>query len=168
VGRFEELAMTQAYAIWGEKRARTPYHYVQCGLDDVFLLNGYTRHRTPYGAGVSIEDVEGLHNVIAQHICLSKASLSGKEFRFLRKLMDLTQVEVAVNLGYDVQSVARWEKGKAEVNGAADRLLRILFLGSQSVDMEPAELIKIIATLDAKIKDRQVFEETEAGWKAAA
>jgi DNA-binding transcriptional regulator YiaG len=160
--------MAHAYALEGRKAAKRSYHYTQCGLDDVFLLNGYKKHRTPYGSGISIENVEGLHDAIARHMCLSKAALSGKELRFLRKLMDLTQSEVATNLGYDVQSVARWEKGKAEVNGAADRLLRILYLGSRSVAVEPAELIKIIARLDSKITDRQVFEETKKGWKAAA
>jgi DNA-binding transcriptional regulator YiaG len=160
--------MTQAYAIRGRAKAPEPYHYPQCGLDDVFLLNGYARHQTPYGDGVTVENVEGLHEAIAQHLCLNKAFLNGKEFRFLRKLLDLTQAELGVALGCDVQSVARWEKGKTDINGAADKLLRLLYLTSREGKVDAAELIKSISALDAKITDRQVFEDTPEGWKAAA
>lgn len=160
--------MTQHYAVKGRRLASKPYHYEQCGLDDVYLLNGYKRHKTPYGSGVTIENVEVLHETIAQTLCLTKAFLNGKEFRFLRKLMDLTQAEVAVYVGCDVQSVARWEKGKAEVNAAADKLLRLLYLGSRSIRTDAAELIKKIAALDTKVVDRQVFEESKGGWKQAA
>jgi DNA-binding transcriptional regulator YiaG len=151
----------------GRTKASEPYHYTQCGLDDVYLLNGYKRHQTVYGSGVTVENVEELHETIAEHLCLNKALLNGKEFRFLRKLLDLTQAEVAVRLGCDVQSVARWEKGKTEINGAADKLLRILYLASQCAGIDAAALIKQIAALDAKITDRQVFEDTPEGWKAA-
>lgn len=160
--------MTQAYAVLGRKKASEPYHYPQCGLDDVYLLNGYKRHQTVYGSGITVENVEGLHEAIAEHLCLNKALLNGKEFRFLRKLLDLTQAEVAVFLGCDVQSVARWEKGKSEINGAADKLMRILYLGSRCSGIDAAEIIKKVAALDTKITDRQVFEDTPEGWKAAA
>jgi len=39
------------------------YHYRECGLDNVWLLNGYELHDTPYGKGVSFVDVEGLRDV---------------------------------------------------------------------------------------------------------
>lgn len=158
--------MTQ-YALRGRKMAPEPYHYTQCGLDDVYLLNGYKRHKTPYGEGVAIENVQDLHEAIARHLCLNKAFLNGKEFRFLRKLMDLTQAEVAVYLGCDVQSVARWEKGQTEINGAADKLLRVLYAGSRHFNIEAADLVKKLAELDTRMSDRQLFEETEEGWKAA-
>jgi len=160
--------MTQHYAVRGRKKASEAYHYTQCGLDDVFLLNGYKRHQTPYGSGITVENVEGLHEAIAAHLCRNKAFLSGKEFRFVRKLLDLTQAELAVFLGCDAQSIARWEKGKTEINGAADKLVRVLYLASRLGVMDAAELIRKISALDAKITDRQVFEDTPEGWKAAA
>jgi hypothetical protein len=42
-----------------------PYHYTECGLDDVFLLNGYERVKTEYGTGISIpdEDAENIATV---------------------------------------------------------------------------------------------------------
>ena len=160
--------MTQSYAIKGKKIASEPYHYTQCGLDDVYLMNGYTRQETPYGGGFTVERAEQLQHAIAENLCLNKAFLNGKEFRFLRKLMDLTQAEIAVNFGCEVQAVARWEKGKSDINGAADRLIRVIYLGCREAGVQPADLIKRISGLDVKQDVEQVFEETESGWKTAA
>jgi len=41
------------------------YHYTLCGLDNVWLENGYQVRETSYGQGISVHDVEGLHEVIA-------------------------------------------------------------------------------------------------------
>jgi putative transcriptional regulator len=155
------------YAIRGKRKAADPYHYTECGLDDVYLLNGYKRHQTPYGDGVAVENAAGLHKAIAEYICFNKATLNGKEIRFLRKLLDLTQAELAVWLACDQQSVARWEKGKTEVNGAADRLMRTLYL-AHCGGVDVPKLINTVAALDAKIEERQVFEFTSEEWKAAA
>jgi putative transcriptional regulator len=32
------------------------YHYTECGLDNVYLENGFTVHKTAYGRGVSISE----------------------------------------------------------------------------------------------------------------
>ena len=58
-------------------------------------------------------------------------------------------------------------EGQTELNGAADRLLRLLYVGSTRANVSPEEVVKRIAELDAK-EGRQVFEETKDGWKAAA
>ena len=42
-----------------------PHHYVNSGLDYVYLANGFTVHDTPYGSGVAIENADGLHHAIA-------------------------------------------------------------------------------------------------------
>ncbi len=160
--------MTQ-YAIKGRRKAAKPYHYTECGLDDVYLLNGYKRHQTPYGDGVTVDNADGLYKAIAEYICFNKATLNGKEIRFLRKLLDLTQAELAVWLACDQQTVARWEKGRTTIPGPADRLMRTLYL-AHCGGVDVPELIKTVAALDTKIDERQVFEfaPTEQEWKAAA
>ena len=67
------------------------YHYTECGLDDVYLLNGFQFHETPYGPGVSIHDVDGLHRAIVLSLCESQRSLTGNEVRFIRKQLEQTQ-----------------------------------------------------------------------------
>jgi len=158
----------KSYILRGKELATKPYHYTQCGLDDVYLMNGYHVHETPYGNGVSVEKADELQHAIAMSLCENKAFLSGTEFRFLRKLMNLTQAEVASYFLCNVQAVARWEKGKTELNGAADRLLRLLYIGSRRANVSPEEVIKALAELDAKADSQQIFEETADGWKTAA
>ena len=64
------------------------YHYRECGLPNVYLVNGYREIKTPEGSGIAIEDVEGLHMAIARDIVDTKPILSGPEVRFIRKFLD--------------------------------------------------------------------------------
>jgi putative transcriptional regulator len=112
----------------GEEEPRQPYHYTECGLDAVFLINGYEVHETPYGRGVSVKDVDGLHKAIGCWIANGKKALDGKEVRFLRKEMDLAQSEVGDILSVSVQTVARWEKGQCDMPGPAEIMLRVIYL----------------------------------------
>jgi hypothetical protein len=41
------------------------YHYIESGLPNVYLENGYREVKTAYGKSVVIHDVEGLHFAIA-------------------------------------------------------------------------------------------------------
>ena len=61
------------------------YHYVQCGLNNVWLRSGFELQDTPYGKAVSIQNVEGLHEAIAKVLTEKPEQLSGDELRFLRR-----------------------------------------------------------------------------------
>ena len=67
------------------------YHYTESGLDNVWLLGGVARHETPYGPGVAIDDVDGLNAAIAAWIVERKSYWHGRELKFLRKRLDLSQ-----------------------------------------------------------------------------
>lgn len=102
------------------------YQYIGCGLDNVWLTDGYQVKQTPYGTSVSVENVEGLHNAIGQYLVDSKPALSGKEFRFLRSELEMSQKSFGDLLGVTDQAVARWEKlDKVETYG--DRWMRVLY-----------------------------------------
>ncbi|MBS0522250.1 MAG: transcriptional regulator [Proteobacteria bacterium] len=103
---------------------RKMLHYPECGLDNVYLVNGYRVRRTPYGEAVSIEDVDGLYASIARSLVEKAGALNGKEFRFLRKHLGFSQSRLGEWLGYDEQTVSRWEREKSDIPPAADRLLR--------------------------------------------
>lgn len=92
----------------------TKYKYTMSGLDNVYLLNGYTITHTPYGDAVSIVDVDGLHKMIAQALINKAQRLLPAEFRFLRKEMKMTQGLLAEIFGVTSQTVARIEKGETK------------------------------------------------------
>ena len=102
------------------------HYYTESGLDNVWLDGGVKHYETAYGPEVSIDDVDGLDAVIANWIVERKSHWSGRELRFLRKRLDLSQKGLADLLGYSDQQVRRWEKEEAEMPNPASRLMRLL------------------------------------------
>jgi DNA-binding transcriptional regulator YiaG len=148
----------------GEKLAEKPYLYKQCGLDNVYLLNGFSVHETPDGKAIAVQDVEGLHRAIAMHLCLNKANLIGKEFKFLRKLLDKTQADIATLFKCDSQTVARWEKEKSAINGPAEQMIRLLYLNEVH---NIRKLVTELAELDEKEQKGMNFRK-DGDWLEAA
>jgi putative transcriptional regulator len=109
--------------------ANMAYHYTECGLDNVYLENGFTLHKTAYGRGLSIDDTDGLHREIGRWLIGLPKPLNGAELRFLRIELDMTQKDLAAVLGTTEQTLRLWEKHRAKPvpSGAADRLLRAFY-----------------------------------------
>lgn len=140
------------------------FRYTGCGLRSVYLLNGYKERKTLYGKAVSVEDVEGLHKAIGTYLVSGKAELTGSEFRFLRKEMDMTQTRFGNFFDRQGQTVAIWEK-KSTVPKYADFFIRFLYqekIIRQSVKI--SEAIDHLNDLDRKRSLKIVFEETSDGW----
>lgn len=100
------------------------YHYTECGLDNVYLTNGFTIS----GKNVSIKNIEGLNNAIGLSLVNEKKDLNGKEFRFLRHELLMSQNTLGRLLGVGVQSINRWENRKTEIPKSAENLLRLLYI----------------------------------------
>ena len=112
-----------------EELLATPYHYAESGLDNIFLLNGVSERQTDYGLMVHIEDINGLHSAIGLHIIEKQEPMSGSEFRFLRKQMGLTQVDLANDFGVTDQTIANYEKDKGKGKSSPiEELMRLHYL----------------------------------------
>jgi len=142
------------------------YHYTDCGLDNVYLANGFTEVETPYGKGISIHDTEGLHRAIGLSLVDTPKDLNGAEFRFLRMEMELTQRRLAEMLGADEQAVRRWERDRTKaIQGPADRLMRLIYTEYVGGDGSFREIIDRLAELD-EIEDQQItMKDTAKGWE---
>jgi len=159
-----------------EAPADLPYHYQECGLDNVYLMNGYTIEEVDGEEFVSINSVDELWKAIGLNLVTNKKLLSHKEIRFLRGQMDKTQAEVASFLRVDDQTVARWEKGKVTLSGTADVAFRMLFLMADVAQPQGAEIlvswmdtIKKLIEKDAPVSDNVIFEQNESDhrWERA-
>ncbi len=128
------------------------YHYLECGLDDVYLVNGFERFETPRGASVAIREIDTLHRVIGEHLCRDKKGLNGKEFRFLRREMLMSQSMLANLFDVKEQTVHRWETGKSPVPRATERLIRLMYMNKVS---NVRDRLKKIADLEDEIDHRQ-------------
>jgi DNA-binding transcriptional regulator YiaG len=160
------------FFIKGRAPSTEPLHYRQCGLDNVFLLNGFDRETMDGEEHITIHSLDGLWKAIGLHIVLRQKTLAPQEVRFLRQQMDLTQAELAKMLRVTDQTVARWEKGDTAVNGTADFALRTAFLLSPTSQPEGKkileELLQHIQQLTDTDEDRAaktVFARKGRQWK---
>ncbi len=112
----------------GEELCKEPLHYTDCGLDNIYLKNGFSWENDEEDRYLTVSDIDGLHRAIGLHIVLARKAPSGKEMRFLRNELSMSQADLARTLGVSDQSVARWEKGQSEANGAAVLGLRFIYL----------------------------------------
>ena len=147
------------------------YHYLGSGLPNVYLKNGYEITKSPYGEGVVIHDLEGLHNALGEMLVASPVRLGGYELKFLRTELELSQATLANLLGCDEQSIARWEKGKSkQVNAPAEKLLRRLYQESKMGDKKLAPLLKTLqkweSTPPPAAPQKIVASERSDNWSA--
>jgi DNA-binding transcriptional regulator YiaG len=130
-----------------------PLHYKACGLDYIYLANGFTREMMDGEEYVSIEDLDGLWKAIGLYLITTRKELAPREIRFLRDHMDMTQAELGKRLRVSDQTVARWEKGETNNLGPADLMLRVFFLASEVAQPEGKEILEKVDQLFDTIID---------------
>lgn len=145
-------------------------HYTPCGLDNIYLLNGYTKLEFDGEAATSIHDIEGLHNVIGTAICNLRRPLKGAEFRFLRIELDMSQKAVGVLFNKSDQAVAKWEKGEIALPRSVDVLFRNVFMEHIGDNPKVSEMIDQINNLDRRQQEKELCfqSDSERGWFSAA
>lgn len=141
------------------------YHYTESGLDNIYLENGYRKHKTPYGEGVSILNTEGLHKAIGQTLISVQKPLNGAELRFLRLEMETTQKDLAALLGTTEQTLRLWEKNrKKSLPGSPDRLLRALYSDYIGGKGSMRRMLKRLTDIRERQRVSSCFRETSTGW----
>lgn len=141
------------------------YHYTECGLDNVWLANGFTKKKTAYGEAVSISDADDLHKLLADQLINKPARLTGKEFRFLRVMLKLSQAAVAKMQGVSEQNVSLWER-HGKVPKANDNLMRIIYMAHESNSHSLRAVCDRITTVERLVHQRIVAKSTGKAWSS--
>ena len=143
------------------------YHYTECGLENIYLLNGFNIDED---GSLMIENIDDLHKAIANHVIRSQGLLNGSEIRFIRHYLDLSQKRLAELLGKDSQSVLRWENGKTNITPTADRLLRAMLSDYVNDAIHFTEFLATIADLYEQLDDivSKPYELHDGKWGTAA
>jgi putative transcriptional regulator len=143
----------------------TPFHYRACGLDEIYLINGFTIEETPYGRSVAIHDADALHAVIARHVVLGAARLRGQEVRFLRAMLDLSQRGLGRLLEVTRDAVAKWESEPCKgIPGPADRALRLIYALRSGDQALATEICAGLGKGGPARHGDNVFEDSDDGW----
>ncbi len=145
------------------------YHYTSCGLDYIWLKNGFTLKQTAHGEAVSIHQLEELHKVIGLHLINNEGYLSGMEIRYLRKELDMPQVQLATILGVSENTIRGWENDRQKISGPADRVLRLIYREHVEGNKKVRDMIERISQLNREARKARIeIEETDSGWRTAA
>lgn len=143
------------------------YHYTDCGLPNVWLKNGYNVSQTAYGEAVAIDGADDLHNMLAIHLTGKTGRLSGKEFRFLRVLLCLSQQGFASMQGVSEQSVSLWER-TGKLPKPADATIRMLVLEKLDGDGKMSKIIDRINTVERILNQQIVATERRRKWRTVS
>lgn len=140
------------------------YHYTACGLDYVYLINGYHVHETPYGSGVSIDNVDELHRAIADCIITGQQRIRGGELRFLRSMMDISQTRMGQILGLKRSRIAQIEgEPTAPLTSTADNLLRYRYAAFMKEHSVLRDLCDLLDEMEDSLEQKNVVMENEGG-----
>ncbi len=145
------------------------YHYTECGLDNVWLCNGFTLDEDQYGEWVSIDNVDGLHKAIGMAIVSKQGPLNGQEIRFLRIEMDFSQGFLADLVGVSESTYRNWEHDRPAITGPGDRIIRHLYLEYSNEIGSLRKQCEELSQLNHEIHSIELeLEETDQGWSIAA
>ena len=142
------------------------YQYKQSGLDNVWLVDGYQIVNTPYGEAVQFEDATSLDLAIANALINQTEPLTGKEFRFLRQQIGMSQSDVASFMHVDPQSVAKRKKGQVSLPFANEAVMRFIYSSYQEKDAKIYPMLETMKAID-KAKNSRLelsFDKQRTHW----
>ena len=102
------------------------YHYIECGLSNVFIEGMTTVSDHAGEKTVTIPAIGLLHQVIAEGIVTLPSKMNGKELRFLRTEMGMTQAMLAEVLKVTSLTISRWEREETSIDDAGEMLVRLM------------------------------------------
>jgi DNA-binding transcriptional regulator YiaG len=137
----------------------TVLHYMQCGLDNVWLENGYDLKATPYGKAVAVHDVDGLHGLPAAQLVQYPGPLTGKEFKFLSSWLGMTQEALAGLMGVTEGALSLWER-KDAVPSLNEKMLRLTVLKTNG-NVPVREAIERVNTVPKWVNEKFVVREQD-------
>jgi DNA-binding transcriptional regulator YiaG len=145
------------------------YHYIESGLSNIYLKNGFTVEHIDGEEYTSIDDMNGLHRAIGQAVVDSRKPLTNEEFKFLRIEMNISQKMLGTRFGVDEQTIARYEKGKTKIPRTTDAALRTLYMESQEKNNPVSYFLDLLADTEAEEAAKEIrLEEIEDHWEVAA
>lgn len=130
-----------------EATIKSPYHFVDSGLPNVYLV-GIT-YWVCKECGKQAAEIPALNDLmvkIARLVVEQEAPLSGKEIRFLRKRLAKRSTEFAKIIGVTPEQISRWENDNNPPSESADKLIRVFYC---LLSGDPALRDKVMTHVDA-------------------
>lgn len=104
------------------------YRYDITGLDNVMLVGLDLCEDDDGDPVVTIKNVNLLHRAIIHALATKPCAMTGKELRFARTELGLTQAALSDLIHVDIQKIGRWERGEYPLDTTAEIVIRMLML----------------------------------------
>ncbi|NOT80323.1 MAG: helix-turn-helix domain-containing protein [Bacteriovoracaceae bacterium] len=148
------------------REVESSFHYTDCGLSKVFL-KGVVNHKcTNHNCGeeeITIQNIEELHQLLAEKISSQVNKLKPEEIRYLRTHLGFSGVDFAESIGVSPETVSRWEKGTVNMKEASERFLRVLIL-TKLGPFRNYDNLKEYASKSSKSVSRHCFKLDHSHW----
>jgi putative zinc finger/helix-turn-helix YgiT family protein len=108
------------------ERSVLPEHTEDLGGVVVTVRNAVQAYRCPECGEeeTAIPDMQGLVRAVAIARALDPARLAGRELRFMRRALDMTQQAFAEAMELAPETVSRWENDVPGIGGMSEKLVR--------------------------------------------
>jgi putative zinc finger/helix-turn-helix YgiT family protein len=96
---------------------------------------------------IGIPDMQGLARAAAMARAQSPERLSGKEVRFIRRALDMTQKEFADAMELSAEHISRWENDHKGIGAASEKLVRhnvCALLSDGSFEYDPKAIASMV------------------------
>lgn len=101
------------------------YRYTDGGLDNVIVEGVQFLADDDGEECITIPNIAGLHKAIASGIVRRKSSMTGRELRFLRSELGMTQAELAALVHREPLAMSRWERSESPIDSNAEAVIRL-------------------------------------------
>ena len=109
--------------------------------------------------------VDDLHRLLAMQLVKKPGRLTGKELRFLRVQMGLSQSGLAKLQGVSENAVSLWER-HGKVPRAHDALTRLYYLGQTDGNTTLKQAIDRVKTIESLVHQKIVAKATGGKWSS--
>ena len=135
------------------------HHYTECGLENIFLKNGFRKVENDGQITLIVDDQPGLHLAIGKRLC-NQRFLTGDEFKFLRKEMKMSQSRLGAVLGVTENMVSLWERRSA-IPRHALAMVKAMYM---EYIRESYQITSLLNTDSTTAANDQIYAEFEANW----
>jgi DNA-binding transcriptional regulator YiaG len=108
------------------ERSTLPEHTEDLGGVVVKVFNAVQVLRCPDCGDevIAVPDMDGLARATVIARALNPVRVSGREVKFFRRVLDMSQADFATAMDLAPESVSRWENDARGVGGACEKLMR--------------------------------------------
>lgn len=107
-----------------------------------------------------MHDVDGLHGLLAAKLVEKPGALTGKEFRFLRTWLGMTQEALAQMMAVTEGALSLWER-KDAVPSLNEKLLRLMVLAQTDGKTTVRDAVERINTVHKLVDQKYVVSERD-------